>query len=126
VREEWALALAFGFGLTYNWLLTRAMRANSMYPQLMALWVIGGVLATLAISALVQQQTIRLVFTWQGQPLQLTNAQHAALFELRFLRRAACRWRSGVCGGIGSDYRVASTAPCSWWARRRSSSTSAR
>jgi hypothetical protein len=84
VSEPVALLLAFGFGLAYNALLTRRMAADGGRPRPMALWVVGGVLATLALSALVEHQTIRLVLHWQGRPIQLTNAQHAALFELRF------------------------------------------
>lgn len=83
MTEIWALVLAFVFGCVYNWLIARWGRSG-YGGGLTGIWVALGVAGTLAISALVQTTTIRLHFTWQGEALVLTNAQHAALFELRF------------------------------------------
>jgi hypothetical protein len=84
--QGWLLALAFGIG----WNLLLGWRLRHGQRGLLAFWVIGGVLGTLLISALVTQSLGRLVVRWNGELLSLTNQQHAALYELRFF----------ICSGL--------------------------
>ena len=83
MTETAAHALAFAFGLGYNWLIARW--GKTRYGDgFTALWVVVGVLVTLAISSLAQVSLPRLALYWQGASLQLTNQQHAAIYELKF------------------------------------------
>lgn len=93
-----ALALAFGFGCAFNWLIVR--QTESGYGDgFTALWVVIGVFITLLISSIVDVSLPRLHFYWQGQPLILTNQQHAAIYELKFFIA------SGLPMFIGSAWR---------------------
>lgn len=84
MTEVQALALAFAFGCFYNWLIARW--GKSGYGDgFTALWVVGGVAATLIISTFVTRSPLpRLHIMWNGDLLILTNAQHAAWLELKF------------------------------------------
>lgn len=78
--NEWqALGLAVCCGIGYNWLVGRHNR-----PELTLLWVVLGCALTLALSTLVEHQTVRLAIEWHGRHIVLTNSQHAAVFELKF------------------------------------------
>lgn len=84
MTEVQALALAFGFGCVFNWLIVRW--AKTGYGDgFTALWVVLGVFGTLFISAFVTRSPLaRLHLTWQGEVLVLSNAQHAAWYEFKF------------------------------------------
>jgi len=84
MTEGQALVLAFVFGIGYNMLIARWGRSQ-WGEGFTALWVVIGVAATLLISTLVTRSPLaRLHMTWQGELLVLSNAQHAAWFELTF------------------------------------------
>lgn len=83
MTETAALALAFAFGVCFNWLITRW--GKSGYGDgFTALWVVIGVFATLVISSLAHIPLPRLHIYWNGDMLTLTNQQHAAIYELKF------------------------------------------
>lgn len=84
MSEPVALSIALLFGIIYDQLLVWLARRWPQTEGLKAFWVVIGVLITLGISAGVAHQTVRMVFYWRDAELVLTNAQHAAFFELRF------------------------------------------
>ena len=84
MTEPVALSIALAFGVAYDQLLVWLTRRWPQTEGLKAFWVVIGVLVTLGISAGVTHQTVHMVLYWRGEQILLTNAQHAALFELRF------------------------------------------
>jgi hypothetical protein len=84
MTELQALATALMFGIAYNALIVRWSRSQ-WGDGFTALWVVIGVMATLLISAFVTRSPLaRLHLTWHGEVIVLSNAQHAAWFELKF------------------------------------------
>lgn len=88
MNEPVALSIALLFGVAYDQLLVWLARRWPQTEGLKAFWVVIGVLVTLGISAGVTQQTYRLALYWRDEQLLLSNAQHAAFFELRFFAAA--------------------------------------
>lgn len=84
MTEVQGLLLALAFGVGFNWLIARWGRSG--YGEgFTALWVVIGVFVTLCISAFVTRSPLaRLHVTWQGDVVVLSNAQHAAWYELKF------------------------------------------
>lgn len=96
MSESGALALAVLFGSGFNWAYSRwGLRQN-----LTAFWGVFGVLATLAISAMVSVSLPKLQLFWMGQPVVLSNQQHAAIYELKFFMA------SGTPMTLGSLWRA--------------------
>jgi hypothetical protein len=83
MSEPQGLALAFLCGCSYNWLISRWARSR-FGDGMTGIWVAIGVLMTLALSSMVRVSLPRLHFVWLGEPLILSNQQHAALYELKF------------------------------------------
>jgi hypothetical protein len=102
VTETQGLILAFGFGCGYNWLIVRWGKSE-WGEGFTALWVVIGVFVTLLISAMVHVSLPRLYVNWLGNPLALTNQQHAAIFELKFFIA------TGIPMFLGSIWRYINT-----------------
>lgn len=99
MTEVQGLALAFGFGIVFNWLIARWVKSG-YGDGFTALWVIIGVFVTLLISSFVTRSPLaRLHITWQGDVVVLSNAQHAAWYELKFFVA------SGIPMFVGSLWR---------------------
>lgn len=94
MSETQGLALAFGFGCGYNWLIGRLVQRGQV-DGYAALWVVFGVFVTLCISALVHVSLPRLQVFWLGSPLVLSNQQHAAVYELKFFIAAGVPMLAG-------------------------------
>ena len=102
MTEAQALALACAFGVFYNWLITRWGRSQ-WGDGFTALWVVIGVAVTLLISTFVTRSPLaRLHLTWREEVIVLSNAQHAAWFELKFFVA------TGVPMFVGSLWRYIS------------------
>jgi hypothetical protein len=97
MSETLGLLLAFAFGLAYNWLI--GYFEKKQVDGLTGLWVVGGVLGTLIIAALVQVNLPRLQLLWLGHPMILTNPQHAAIYIFKFMAA------SGLPMVLGSLWR---------------------
>jgi len=98
--NEWqALLLAIAFGVGFNAWVDRHNR-----PEHTVFHVIIGVAVTLSISALVEHQTVRLALhdPFSNQLIFLTNAQHAALFELRFFAASGLPM---IIGALARHYK---------------------
>lgn len=80
ISEAAALLLGVAFGAAYNAAFDRWGQGQNIT----ALWVVFGVLATLALAALPVSPGVRLAIEWHGQPLPLSNAQHAAFHVLKY------------------------------------------
>ena len=98
MTETQGLLLAFGFGVLYNWLIVQVEQRGTR--GVTGLWVVGGVFCTLLISAMVHVDLPPLYLLWLGQPLVLSNQQHAAFFELKFFAA------SGLPMVVGSLWRA--------------------
>lgn len=103
MTEFQGLTLAFVCGVGYNALLDRSVRSQRRSGRsadgFTAFWVIGGVFITLLIAAFVEVSMPRLVFYWQGVPIQLTNQQHAVIYLFKFF----CA--SGIPMTVGALWR---------------------
>ena len=75
-----ALALGIVFGIAYN----AAFDHWGRHQNIAALWVVFGVLVTLALAATPLTPSLRLQLYWHGERVALSNAQHAALHVLKF------------------------------------------
>jgi hypothetical protein len=91
MSEYAGLALACGFGIVYNWAFVRW----GYRQDLTAFWVAAGVLATLAIAATVTVPAPRLQLYWLGQPVVLSNQQHAVLYLLKFFAASGAPMTAG-------------------------------
>ncbi len=87
MTETQALVLAFAWGCLFDWFITRFSKTK-YDGGLTAIWVVIGITVTLLISSLVHVSLPRLHFIWLGQPLVMTNQQHAAIYEFKFLAAA--------------------------------------
>ena len=103
MTESLALIIAFVFGLSYNYLIGRWI-ASGYADGMTGIWVAVGVFITLCISALPETTTARLQLYWLGNPIILTNQQHAAIYELKFFIAA------GIPMLAGSIWRYLQTA----------------